>query len=489
MFAAHGIQTATQQEISEKQRLVWDAYDNIPEVHFLGNGVIGASVETLSFYPAMDDVSSAFNYAQPIEESDEYEQGDLDLIHSLVAGIKPPWGQQSDFMRALAINLFFPAEVYHAATYERGKDVYTHQLVPKQNIILPKKAANNKVIESYKDPISGQNVKVGDSGTLQRIWRPHPANPNNADSPMFAVLEVLDEMKWIQRLISSMLKKRVYVSKMLIMTNSILGPDFDPQSQTSLAGAVNKVEKSLIDQMNRNIQSDSDSAVLPMLGFVPFEHVKDGFNLIDVAGDLPEMLLQVLEAAQRRLANGVDVPAEFLLGMGGSSHWSAYLIRDLLWQQHIFPLAGLIASSLTSVFLRPALRRAQDGGRFKGDPEKVKLWFRSNQLQTHPEIFTYLVTAYDKGIIGKGPILAALGIPPEAAITDAELKLWIQLKLAGMGTTDEVGEGSSIDVENGTVVLPNGVFPSPSRTRSGGTVSGDGPADRSRAGEDGPSQR
>jgi hypothetical protein len=392
-------------------------------------------------------------------------------------------------MRALGINLFFPAEVYVESKHKAGSDEYTHQLIPKQNIILPKKAANNKVIEEYKDPISGQTVKVGDNGDLQRIWRPHPANPNNADSPMFAVLEILDEIKWIQRLISSMLRKRVMTSKMLIMTNSILGPDIDPSDQTSLAGAVNKVEKSLIDQMNRNIQSDSDSPALPLLGFVPYEHVKDGFNLIDVAGDLPETLLSLLESAQRRLANGVDVPAEFLLGMGGSSHWSAYLIRDLLWQQHIFPLAGLIASSLTSIFLRPALMRAQKGGRFEGDPNGVKLWFRSNQLQTHPEIFTYLITAFDKGIIGKGPILAALGIPAEAAITDDELKWYVAQKLAGMGTTDEVGEGSGIDVQNGTIVLPSGRFPNPSRERSGGTVSGGGPADRSRAGEDGPSQR
>ena len=92
MFEAHGIQTATQQEISEKQRLVWDAYDNVPEVHFLGNGVIGASIETLSFYAAHDDTSSAFNYAQPIEEGDEYNEADVAKIHELVASLKTPLG-------------------------------------------------------------------------------------------------------------------------------------------------------------------------------------------------------------------------------------------------------------------------------------------------------------------------------------------------------------------------------------------------------------
>ena len=43
LFAAHGIQSHSQQEISQKQELAWQAYDNIGEMHYLGNGVVGAS--------------------------------------------------------------------------------------------------------------------------------------------------------------------------------------------------------------------------------------------------------------------------------------------------------------------------------------------------------------------------------------------------------------------------------------------------------------
>ncbi len=267
-------------------------------------------------------------------------------------------------------------------------------------------------------------------------------------------------------------------SGILVITNSILGQDYDPTDSSSIAGAVNAVEQQIIDQLSRSISSDSDSPALPIMLFAPFEHVDKGFNFIEIAGDLPETTIKERREVLRRIANSLDVPAEFVLGIGDVNHWSAWLIRDLLWSQHIQPLATLIANSITTTFLRPELRRLKARGEFDGDPESVKVWFQSHQLATHPDNFQHLIAMYDRGVIGKEPILRELGIPPEHAITDEEFNMWLQLKLAAIGTTREASEN---DVVAGRIVSPDGTTESPSRQPRGNSPN-EGPANQERAG-------
>ena len=476
----------SQGDIAKKQELAWKAYDEVGEIHFLGSGLIGSSIETLAFYGAIEDNATSYTYAPPVDSS-EMSERDKVTIRELIEGFRPSWGTQQDYFKAIALNLFFPGEVY--IYFKRVNGKWDHKLIPKTNIGTSKKARNNKVIQEFTDPISGELVTVGDSGNLQRIWRPHPGRPANADSSMFPVLGMIDELNWIQRLVTGLFQKRIMTSGILAITNSILGPDFDPTNQDAIAGAVNSVERQWVEQLSRNMQSDTDSPALPIIVFAPYEHVKDGFNYINLDNDLPKTVIEERREVLRRIANSLDIPAEFILGLGTVNHWSAFLIRDLLWQQHIQPLATLIANSVTDVFLRPVLRKLKADGLFDGNPDRVKLWFQSHQLATHPDLFPYLVTAFDKGIIGKEPILRALGIPPESAITDEEFNLWLSLKLAQVGTTSEVGEGSVEIGDDGRIVLPDGRTPAPSRERTGNRPNGGGPANRDRAGEDGESQR
>jgi hypothetical protein len=477
-------------EIRDKQDKAWQAYDEVGEIHFLGNGIIGASVETLKWYGAENDDASAYTYSPPIEESDDFSDADKEAIRTAVHSLKLSWGSQSDLMRVLGINLFMAGEVYmlHETRTMQGKLAYTHKVIPTTYVKDSNKAANNKVVERYIDPIDGKTYTVGDTGSFQRIFRPHPAFPANADSPMFSVLEMIEELAWIQQLVSGLFRKRIMTSGILLMANSILGPDFDPNNSDSIAGAANNVANQIVEQMRRNIRSDTDSPALPILLFPPFEHVDKGFKFIDVAGDLPDTIIKEREAVLRRIANSLDVPAEYLTGLGDTNHWGAWLLRDLLWTQHIAPLGSLIGNSLTTTFLQPALIRLKQMGKFGGDPEGVKLWFQAHPLQSHPDAFVHLITAYDKGIIGKGPILRALGIPEDQAIEEDEFNLWLSLKLAQLGTGDEVGEGSQWKLDNGKIVLPNGATPSPSRERTGNRANPGQPNQR-RAGEDGPSQR
>ncbi len=480
-----GVERKSDQEIAEKQRLAWKGYDEVGELHFLGNGIIGASLETLAWYPAYVDEALAYNYLPPVSNVDDVSDEDKATLRRLVEGFKPSWGSQQDLIRAIGINLFFAGEAHVFSTsspsnmppgYKRGD--YYHQLIPKSHIKKAEKSPNGKRVQQFTDPFTDETYTVGDKGILARYYKPHPANPQNCDSPVFPIIDLIDELTWIQRMVKGLFKKRVMTSGILAMTNSILGPDYDPTNQSSIAGAVNNVEQQIIEQINRSIADDSDSPALPILLFMPFEHVDKGLKYIEIAGELPDTTIKERREVLRRMANSLDVPAEFVLGLGDVNHWSAWLVRDLLWSQHVAPLATLIANSVTTMFLRPELRRLAKNGGFSADPERFTMWFQSHQLATHPDTFEHFVSLYDRGVIGKEPILRALGIPPNQAITDEEFDLWLQLKLASIGTTRE---SSELDVEDGKIVKKDGTNEAPSRQARG--VGPSGPADQSRADE------
>lgn len=454
----------------DKIKKAWKAYNNIGEVHYIANALIGASLETLNWYGAEDDTGMAAGLPRPV--TDTLSEQDAETVRSLIAGIKPSWGSQSDFIKALGINLFVAGVGYHL--YQEKGDTFTHEFVPKQNIMDEKVAPNGRRTIEYKDPITGVPSKTGDSKTLTRIWRPHPSRPGEADSPLFAIESLLDELAWIQRLMNAALRKRIMMSGLFVMTNSILGPDFDPSNPTAIAGQVNAVEQAIIAQLSSNI-NDDDSPALPAMLFAPFEHVKDGFNHIDFGDLLSEVILKERDAVLQRIATSLDIPTEFVTGIGEVNHWSAWLIRDLLWTQHVQPLATLIANSLTEAFLRPALRVLARNEQFSGDPERVKIWFKGVTYATHPDRFTWLIKLHDKGVIGRKPILEELGIPEEGAITDEEFEIWLSLQRSRLGIED----GEPMD-ENGE--------PFPSRERQQRTGN-QGPANQDRAGEDGPSSR
>lgn len=477
------------QQDQEQRDRAWRAYDNIGEIHFIANGLIGSAIETLAWYGAVEDTATTYTAAPPVEDAG-FSVRDATLIRTLIEGIRPPWGQQQDFMRALAINLFVVGQGYHLTEPNGSIDNWTHQFIPKSHILNEEKALNGKPVITYRDPITGKEQKVGESGrNLTRIWHPHPNNPSKADSAIFSILTLLDELEWIQRLMASSLRKRVMTSGVFIMPNSMLGPDYNPTDPTSVAGAVNSVEEEIIRQLNATIADDSDSPALPLLLWAPFEHVKDGFKHIDFGEQLSEIAISERNQVIRRIANSLDVPSEFVLGIGEVNHWSAWLIRDLLWQQHVQPMATLMANAITTSFLRPALQAAKKRNMFDGEPNEVKLWFRAHSLQTHPDLFDYLVKAHDLGIIGNKPILQALGIPEDVAITKEEFEQWRRLKEAQVGLRG--GNGTQEPAQEGEVG-PDGtvVEPAPSRERTGDRrrpVSR--PADRSRSGQDGPSQR
>lgn len=467
-----GLASETARETKAKQLLAWNAYNTVGEIRHIARSIVGSSIQNLAWYPGYVDDDPSYTYVPPL--TDQMSEKDVAFVTELVKNIHTPYMTQAEFMETIGINLFIAGEIFIDEKNE------TYELVPATNIqgsATSTTTGKPKTTYTYTNPLN-TSEKITDA-PLRRLWQPHPMEVGKPDSALFAIVDLVDELKWIQRLIMSLFRKRIYTSGIMAVSNSFLGPDADLGDADSVAGAVNKFEKQIIDQVTVDISDDTSHPMAPIFVFGPFEHIKDGIVYHAFDNELPDTIIKERRELERRIANGLDVPTEYMLGLGETSHWSAWLIRDLLWINHVRPLSINIADGITSQIITPKLQKAKKAGQFSGDPERVKLWFQQAQMQTHPDLYEFLLLAHDKGIVGKEPILRLLGIPEQYAITDEEFERWLTLRENQNGFVDP-GE-----------VRPDGAIQpeSPSRRPNRRQQPRSRGANRDRAGEDGPSQR
>ena len=53
------------------------------------------------------------------------------------------------------------------------------------------------------------------------------------------------------------------------------------------------------------------------------------------------------------IARGLDLPVEYLTGVGAINHWGQWFIEDQLWKSHLQPLAMEFCREWTEIYLTP----------------------------------------------------------------------------------------------------------------------------------------
>lgn len=195
-----------------------------------------------------------------------------------------------------------------------------------------------------QQPIDNENVF--------QVWRPHPRLRSESDSPLRASLEVAENLVLLGREIRARSMSRIPAGLWALPDSfNFEDPNQDDPQPFS---------RRLVERMSRPIEDadDAGSLVPWILNNVPDESIADlkaGLIRFDrdweIGQDLREELI-------RRLAIGLDLPAELLLGIGGLNHWSAYLVSEAAVSQHVAPTVDEILNSLTKGWFIPLLDAA-----------------------------------------------------------------------------------------------------------------------------------
>jgi hypothetical protein len=328
---------------------------------------------------------------------------------------------QADMQRRLVQHLSVPGETWLAVLH-RGR-TYADGTPKSEWFVLNKSEwrtkTGNKIEISLPDKTKHDFVRGVDS--LVRIWNPDAEDASLPDSSVRGVLDPCREIERTGKKIKQAAKSRLVGNGVLFLPAEMSLPS--PKSptaegQTPVPGApvpiavtgVNATEtlgELLYQQGVAAIEDeDSQAAFLPLLATVPGDKLEK-IQHIKFGNDVTDDEIKIRIDSVTRLAMGLDVSPERLLGFGNSNHWSAWQIGDDDVQLHISPVMSLICQAIYREIIRPLL--VLEGI----DADKYVLWFDPSQLTADPDLTDEATQAKDRGTLRNEVYNQKMGLPDD----------------------------------------------------------------------------
>lgn len=313
---------------------------------------------------------------------------------------------------------------------------------------------------------------VTDREVLLRLWKPHPRWKQLADSALRRLLDTCEDIVLIGREIRAASRSRIAANGILLIPTSmsvVRKPD----------GTADDFQTELEAVMLAPISNEGDAgAVVPVVLKGDPEDLEKVRHLT-LAREDSEELIGKLEAALRRLREGMDMPPEVGTGVGDMNHWSAWLMDSTRFKNYVEPQCRLIVDSLTEAYLRPSLMQPVTAGGWglsREEADLVQVWYRAGNVTENANRAQDAKDAYDRGEL-KGEVLrASLGFNEDDAPDEDELRRMFAWKLGADPQTaarlllSVLGPESGIQVvapQTGPVTI-DGPPPEPPKTGAPG---------------------
>jgi len=289
------------------------------------------------------------------------------------------WG--SSVVRQVTTNLFVAGELdYIIDTDEAWRVV---------SVIHPDR---NRIVNDAKHAIKG-------------LW-PHPADPDAPDAPLFGVIDVLEELVWLSLVSRSQSKNRAGMRGIVSTADTVEfenGGNFWQQWNEALSADMKDPTRAGAPISLRASAELMDTAHGPVRWLVP-------------AMPYDQRIDDRIAAAIKRLAFGLPIPPELLLGLQAPSRATAEFFDADRYRSHIEPIAKLIAdiACRALAFLLP------DTSEPMVEPDPTEMLAKRSSVAD-------ALRAFDRRAIGFGYLREVLGIPEDAELTEDDISLLIRL--------------------------------------------------------------
>lgn len=307
--------------------------------------------------------------------------------------------------------------------------------------------------------------------TAIRLWLRHPRFHNRNNSPIASILSPAEILIIMERATRAVGKSRIIQSGFVRIANEIIPP---PVATDDAADPENPMQawlEKFSEAIYAPIENEgSSSAAAPILVHGPHEILKDSFTHEEIKRPFDEMLDTMTERAIRRIAQGLPLPPEIVLGIGDSSHWSAWAVEESFFTSHVEPVLIKVLKSWNDGYLRPMLRAMG-----VKDPNKYAIWYDASNLISHPNRTRDILTAHDQNLASNEATRATLGLKESDAPDNLELLDRVLIDRAAYDpilTAALLKERFGIDVLD---EIKEAQSPDPNFTR--GRIQGDKPVD------------
>lgn len=236
--------------------------------------------------------------------------------------------------------------------------------------------------EGYGPGWGALDVDYGDrEAVAYRLWQKHPRYSYYADATMEGVLDLCEELVLLTQLVRSRARSRLAGPGILFLSEDFSQapleptPDEDEEEDPFLADLTEAMTKPIVDE-------GTASAVVPLVVRGPTDAIEKGIKhvqVIDPTQVYPETGLRY--ECVKRIAIGLDMPPEVLLGLTDANHWTGWMIDEQTWKNHGLPKAVQLCDDLNQSYFMPYLR---DQVKLDGW-ENYRIGFDATTVINHPD--------------------------------------------------------------------------------------------------------
>lgn len=420
------------------QPMSWDFYDLVGEVKY-GINKLADAASKVRLTPALqddpeEDPIPLADFLRPGADDPGLTDVEIAAAFDVVRRLAYPVGH-SENMRRMTVNFSVPGECYLLGLAARGEREERWEVRSTEDIV----AAPSGGAALIDGPDVRDWIPIAPSDYLVRLWVPHPRKAWRPDSGLRGVLSVCEELLILDRTSRAVGRSRNNAGILTMPTELGLGPA-DPTSDND------EDEDPFFDDLMESLttpvmEEGSASAVMPHLIYGKAEYLHpDALRHIDLARGIDERHDQRTERLLRRLANGINMPAEVILGMSDVNHWTAWQIEESTFKAHVEPVVILGCTSLTSGYFRPMFSKYE--GVRPEIAQRLVVWYDASKLVARPNRASDAKDLSALGAISNRALRDAADFDDEDAPTPEELEEMLAWRRSGRPSISTGGEGN-----------------------------------------------
>jgi hypothetical protein len=392
-------------------------YDIVPEVWFASQ-FYARGLGKIRMFPAIRS------------EDGEIEPAEDAQLSELFDRVQDPGGGRTTMSGSYGRLMFLTGECYLLATAPEGEEVWeivsTREITVNTDGSIIRVRTESGQREQLKPLVSGDNIG-SDQCIIYRMWRRHPRKSSMADAPLRASLDICEELVLLTLGIRARIRSRLSGAGILAIDADVTLPAAEESDDSDEDAFIRTLGEHLMEPIG---DEGSASAVVPYLMRIPtagrkisdlIQHIK----VHDPNEEFPERGMR--QEAVQRLATGLDLPPEVLLGLSGANHWTSWQIDEQSWEL-LQPTVQQWADDLAGAYLRPA---AKDIG--YDNWMNVTLAYDEAEVVTRPDRTKDASMAHDRLVLSDAAYREAGGWQEEDAPSEEEWLKRVGIKIRDPG--------------------------------------------------------
>lgn len=296
---------------------------------------------------------------------------------------------------------------------------------------------SGKLHEAGANP-DGSDKLLPDGTLVIRVHQEHLRRRQLPTSSVKAVLDALEELSILNRVMRATGKSRIAQSSIIGVPDELDVPPVDPDVEHV------PLATRLLEHFVTPISDEgSASAAAPFLitgKAEALKAMKDSVITIDRPFD-KVMAEQRLEL-RTTIATGIDLPAEVLTGIKDVNHWTAWAVDEQKFKDHLEPRVITTCDALTVGWLHIALTLPKEQGGHGWSQDRadlVVLWYDASRLIKTGDPGADADNAFDRGALSWDGYRRYKGYDGEDAPTIEELRLRQELGISKGHTPPPAG--------------------------------------------------